>query len=149
MIRSLGFLPVVRYAARRRAARKSDTGQVLLSTRIEHGLVQIELSDDGRGIDWSRVAEKARALNLPAQTRQELEAALFSDGLSTRDSFDEVSGRGVGLSAVRATVADLGGSITVASSPGSGTRFTFSFPIAQVRPSLPPSAANDHNAAAG
>jgi chemotaxis protein histidine kinase CheA len=54
-------------------------------------------------------------------------AALFSDGLSTKEEASDVSGRGVGLAALRDTVRELGGRIEVSSQLGSGTCFSFSF----------------------
>ena len=90
--------------------------------------VVISLRDDGRGIDWNRVKEKARAAGLPHASREELVTALFADGLSTKDTADVVSGRGVGMGAVREAAAALGGLIEVTSEPNQGTTLTFRFP---------------------
>ena len=122
----------------RRAAGKSENGLVTLSTRLEKSLVAIRVADDGRGIDWNQVSERARAKGLPNETRHDLEEAIFSDGVSTRDAATETSGRGVGLSAVRAVVAEMGGSIEIQSAQGRGTEFTFLFPILKLRPSYFP-----------
>jgi two-component system, chemotaxis family, sensor kinase CheA len=93
----------------------------------EHG-VCIEVSDDGRGILWDRLAEKARQRGLPCSTRAELVRALFADGVSTAETVTQTSGRGVGMAAVEAACRALGGSISVESEPGHGTRFRFEFP---------------------
>ena len=61
-----------------------------------------EIKDDGRGVDWDRVRARARAAGLPHASHQELVDALFSDGFSTRDTAGDLSGRGVGLGALRA-----------------------------------------------
>lgn len=89
----------------------------------------LEIADDGRGIDWTRVAAAAAKRGLPVQTPADKVAALFSDGLSTRDTVTETSGRGVGTAAVAAAVAELGGAITVDSRPGEGSRFSFWLPL--------------------
>ena len=81
----------------------------------------------GLGIDWDRVRQRAEALGLPCANERELIAALFLDGLSTRDQATETSGRGVGLSALAEVVHDLGGTIEVRSEPGRGTSMTFRF----------------------
>ncbi|HEU4533412.1 MAG TPA: ATP-binding protein, partial [Polyangiaceae bacterium] len=92
----------------------------------------LEVADDGRGVDWARVAAKAADLGLPFETEAERVAALFADGLSTKDVATEVSGRGVGLAAVWAACKALGGRARVDSWPGAGTRVGFDFPVALV-----------------
>jgi two-component system chemotaxis sensor kinase CheA len=125
----------------RRAAGKTEHGEIVLSTRVEQGNVVIEIADDGRGIDWNRVAARAKGLGLPAHTAEDLENALFVDGLTTKDETTEVSGRGVGLSAVKGVVTAIGGRTLIASAFGRGTRFQFVFPFARLRPSYNPRAA--------
>ncbi len=105
-------------------------------SRLDARELVVEFSDDGRGIDWRRVEEKARARNLPAGSQEELVDALFADGLSTRDEASEYSGRGVGLSAVRAACQKLGGRVVVESRPGQGSVFRFVWPAALARQSL-------------
>ena len=73
----------------------------------------IELGDNGRGVNWARVADKARARHLPHETRTDLVNALFSDGLSTLDEATEYSGRGVGTSAVRAACQERQGHVDI------------------------------------
>ncbi len=115
-------------------------GQVQLSTRIDRGDLVIAISDDGRGVDWQRVAEKAREAGLPHETRGDLVEALFADGLTTRTEATEYSGRGVGMSAVRASCQEHGGTVTVADRPGGGTvvefRFATTSQYAVVKPNL-------------
>lgn len=88
----------------------------------------IEIGDNGRGIDWDKVREKAAAQGLACRTQAELADALFADGLSTRDEVTSTSGRGVGMSALRSTCSALGGHITVTSVRGQGSRFILRFP---------------------
>jgi two-component system chemotaxis sensor kinase CheA len=125
----------------RRAAGKSESGVLTLSTRVEESMLAIRVADDGRGIDWGSVSAVAKARGLPAATHRDLEEAIFSDGLSTKGGATELSGRGVGLSAVRAVVSEMGGSIQVQSAVGQGTEFTFLLPLFKLRPSHGPSAA--------
>jgi signal transduction histidine kinase len=91
----------------------------------------VRISDDGRGIDWPAVRRRAEAMGLPHGTRADLEAALFADGLSTRQEITSTSGRGVGMAAVRDACAALHGVIEIESQAGRGTRFSFRFPVAK------------------
>jgi chemotaxis protein histidine kinase CheA len=109
----------------RLALGKAVPAKVSLSTRLDGDRFIVEMSDDGRGIDWQAVAEKAHALGHPASTPGELTEALFLDGLSTRAEASEHSGRGVGLGAVRQACERLGGRVEVQSQPGAGTTFRF------------------------
>ena len=78
------------------------------------------------------MAQKARERGLESGSRQALEEALFADGVSTAETVSETSGRGIGMSAVRAVCVALGGSIAVESEPGRGTCFRFAFPFAEL-----------------
>jgi two-component sensor histidine kinase/HPt (histidine-containing phosphotransfer) domain-containing protein len=111
----------------RQLAGKPEAGIVELTAERQGGRLLFSLRDDGRGIAWDRVRAKAVERGLPAATHDDLVQALFVDGLSTRDTVSEMSGRGVGLSALRQTVDALGGTIQVDSMPGQGTTFRFSF----------------------
>lgn len=112
-------------AAERLGKGKSAEGHVELSVRTVGSDFLLEIKDDGRGINWEAVRLKAEAAGLPAQNSRDLEAALFADGLSTRDEVSEISGRGVGLGAVREVCRRLGGDVQIESHPGLGTTFRF------------------------
>ena len=116
-------------AAERAAAGKPPHGELQLVTRWDGNTVLIEISDDGRGIDWEALRARARAAGWPHATRDELIAAMFSDGISTRASVSETSGRGLGLAALREACVRLGGAFEVDSEPGRGTRFRFKLPL--------------------
>jgi two-component system chemotaxis sensor kinase CheA len=115
----------------RAAAGKPLQGNVEFRARLQGSDFLIEIADDGAGIDWARVAAKARAAGLPAARPTDLERALFTSGISTRDDVTDVSGRGVGLAAVWSAASALGGTIRVESAKGRGTRFVFRLPIVQ------------------
>ena len=103
------------------ASGKSPTGTLTVRTFIDEHELVVSLQDDGRGIDWEGVAKNARWRGLPDQTPADLEQALFADGVSTKFSATEFSGRGVGMGAVLSEVRGLGGRLTLSSEPGRGT----------------------------
>ena len=131
------FSHVVRNAAdhgleapdERAARHKPARGRIELRAWADRHGVLLELRDDGGGIQWERLREKARAHGLPSATHDDLVAALFTDGVSTRDEVTETSGRGVGMAAVRAVTESLRGTIEVESAEGQGTTFRFRFPL--------------------
>ena len=95
----------------------------------------IEIEDDGAGIDWRAVATRAHALGLPAETPRELTEALFENGMSTAKEITQEAGRGVGMSALRATCSDLGGTIELTSAAGRGTLVRCRIPLSPKQPS--------------
>jgi two-component system chemotaxis sensor kinase CheA len=102
---------------------------IALRSRVLQDELAIEVYDNGRGIPWARIAEKARERGLPADTEEDLVYALFSDGVSTADAVSEVSGRGVGMAALRDACSRLAGRIVIQSEPGQGTVMSFRFPL--------------------
>jgi two-component system chemotaxis sensor kinase CheA len=111
------------------AAGKPRQARLELVSSVEDGALVIEIRDDGRGIDWERVRDRARTAGLPHDTREQLLDALFADGFSTRDEVSETSGRGVGLAVLRAVAVDSGGTVAMISEPGRGTSVRFRFPL--------------------
>jgi predicted ATPase/HPt (histidine-containing phosphotransfer) domain-containing protein len=109
--------------AERAAAGKREAAVLSLRASVEGDEAIIAIQDDGRGVDWERVRERARAKGLPADSKSELTAALFSDEFSTRDQATRISGRGVGLAAVQAEVTRMSGRALIESEPGHGTTF--------------------------
>ena len=132
-----GFVHVVRnavdhgleHAEQRRNSGKSESGTLRFSAFIVDHHFIVELADDGGGIDWERVRIRARERGLPHTLESDLVEALFADGVSTAESVSDVSGRGVGLSAVREATRALGGSVLIKSTRGQGTTVRFSFPM--------------------
>jgi signal transduction histidine kinase len=125
-------------AEERRLAGKPEAGVIELGVARCDGRVVFTIRDDGRGIAWDLVRARAAARGLPCESHAELVQALFVDGLTTREEVGELSGRGVGLSALRDVVDAMGGSIEVESTPGQGTTFRFSFDEARAAATSPP-----------
>jgi two-component system chemotaxis sensor kinase CheA len=111
-------------------AGKAPVAQVWFRAVRKGSAVQIEIEDDGRGVDWVAVRRRAGALGFTIRTRAELQSALFLDGLSTRDEITDISGRGLGMGALRAAVVALGGEVDVRSERGAGTLIRMTFPDA-------------------
>ena len=121
--------------AARRAAGKPETGRILLEACHEGGHILIRLSDDGRGLDLSRIRAKALAqglageAELAAMGERELGRFIFHPGFSTAAAVTAVSGRGVGMDVVKTNVEKIGGTIELESTPGRGTRFAIRIPL--------------------
>lgn len=119
----------------RRAAGKPEAGRLRVTARQRGGLVEVEVADDGRGIDVDRVVERAVEAGIldgeraAAMTPGERLQLVFASGLSTAERVTAISGRGVGLDVVRENLERLQGRVTVASEPGRGTVFTLSVPL--------------------
>ncbi len=130
------FVHVVRNAldhgietpAERLAAGKPETGTIRLLSKVDGSCFVIEMTDDGRGVNWDKVQEKAQAAGMPHESREDLIAAIFSDGLSTRDEATTMSGRGVGMSAVKQACDEMNGTVTMSSIAGGGTTVRFRLP---------------------
>ncbi len=112
-----------------RAARGKNTrGAIELATRLQGDRFIVEVTDDGGGIAWDKVRARAIEKGLPTATEQDLEAALFEDGLSTKDVSNAYSGRGVGMSAIASKCRELGGTMRIRSVDGHGTTVTIELP---------------------
>ena len=118
------------------AAGKSDVGTIRISTSLAAESFVIQISDDGPGVDWHTVGEMAARRGLPASTLDDVTSALFADGVSTARRVTEVSGRGVGMGALRAATAALNGSVTVESERGRGTTIRCVFAASEMSPEL-------------
>jgi signal transduction histidine kinase len=103
-----------------------ETTFVLSTAEVGRDLV-IEVCDDGPGMDRAALLRSARAIGKSVPDDAPIEALIFLDGVSSRAQVSETSGRGVGLSAVKAACEADGGSLEVISSAGKGTTFRFRF----------------------
>jgi len=112
---------------------KSETGEIDLTVRQVGNEVVIEIADDGAGIDYARVRERAVAQGLIAAdaspTEAQLVECLFQPGFSTAAKITQISGRGIGMDVVRSEIAALGGRVEVMATPGRGTRFVLTLPL--------------------
>lgn len=112
---------------------KLPIGEIRLSIRQESNEVVFEFSDDGAGLNYAKLREKA-VLNGILQAGEEasedqLAQLIFMPGLSTATEITEIAGRGVGMDVVRSEISALGGRIDVSSRPGQGTTFIIHLPL--------------------
>lgn len=113
---------------------KSREGTVRLTARHEGNSVIIEVADDGAGISLEKVKARARHLGWLGREEDRIDESeildfIFRPGFSTAEVVTDLSGRGVGLDAVRAKIESLNGTITVENQPGSGTCFRIRLPL--------------------
>lgn len=120
----------------RLAAGKLETGRLRIEVVREKNAIRIDVADDGAGVDLDAVRAKAVAAglvhadladDLPPEKIAEL---AFHPGLTTAKQLSEISGRGVGMDAVRATLESLGGSVTLETQRGAGATAVLRVPIA-------------------
>jgi len=121
--------------AQREAAGKPGKGLLMLRAFHEGGQVNIEITDDGRGIDVERVKQKAldKGLITPEQAQRmgprEACNLVFSPGFSTAARVTNVSGRGVGMDVVKTNIEKIGGSVDISTEPGRSTSVKIKIPL--------------------
>ncbi|WP_426189278.1 Hpt domain-containing protein [Massilia sp. DWR3-1-1] len=119
--------------ARRGAAGKAETGELLMQVSQQGNEVVIQISDDGAGLDLARIRAKAVQAGLleagASITDAEAAELIFAPGLSTADSLSELAGRGVGMDVVRSQAQALGGRVAIETTAGKGARFTVHLPL--------------------
>ena len=114
---------------------KPVLGKVLLRASHENGMVVIEIADDGAGVDFDLVRQRAIEKNLiPLQQAQELTDMqllefIFLPGFSTKSQVTNLSGRGVGMDVVKTNISNIGGSIDINSKRGVGTNIRLKIPL--------------------
>lgn len=119
----------------RRGGGKPDEGLLILRAFHEGGQVNIEIMDDGRGINISRVKEKAlqRALITADQSARmsdrEAFNLIFLPGFSTAEKVTNLSGRGVGMDVVKTNIEKIGGSVDLLSEANAGTTIKIKIPL--------------------
>lgn len=123
---------------RRMAAGKPERARVRIAVVQQGENIEITVSDDGGGVDLERVRDVAvrRGLLDPARADEadpeDLLSLIFAPGFSTARTVSTVSGRGVGMDAVRAAVTELGGRVTLSSESGTGSIVTIILPLSLV-----------------
>jgi two-component system chemotaxis sensor kinase CheA len=121
---------------------KNETGQIHLSIAVEGDKIHIILTDDGQGLDFNQIREKAKVLNLltdspdTADTKQ-LVQAIFIPGFSTAEDTGLHAGRGIGLSLVRDRLYAINGSVKLHTEEGKGTIFHIFIPLDQNKAPVP------------
>ena len=119
----------------RAKAGKSLPGVVTLAAYHEAGQVNIEIRDDGKGIDPKVIASSAVAKGLvPAEqvkgmSEKEMMSLMFLPGVSTAEKVTDISGRGVGMDVVKTNLNQLGGQVDITSEAGKGSTFRIKLPL--------------------
>lgn len=115
-------------------AGKAEQGTVTLTAYNQKDTVVIEIKDDGAGIDVRRIRQKAIEKGVLTEElarvldEQEIISYIFEPGFSNAEKITEISGRGVGLDAVKSAVESMGGRISLSTRLGKGSTFTLSLP---------------------
>lgn len=123
----------------RERAGKPPVGRILVHVRVVDGGGEVVVEDDGRGVNFAEVRQRAEALGFlsrreaEAASDEELLEVLIQPGFSTRTQVSDVSGRGIGLDAVRTALARVGGRLSLSSRPGQGTTMVARVPQASRR----------------
>ncbi|MDB5685622.1 MAG: chemotaxis protein CheA, partial [Rhizorhabdus sp.] len=126
----------------RQAAGKPERGSIQLSARVAGDQVTIDVTDDGAGIDAAKIRRIAVSRGIVTQAAAEAmdeDAALaliFTPGFSTAEAVTDVSGRGVGMDAVRTAIERLGGRVGIGSAIGEGSSFRLILPLTAVMTKL-------------
>jgi len=119
----------------RRAAGKDPEGILLLRAFHEGGQVNIEISDDGAGLNLEKVVQKAVQKGLitadqaARMSEREMANLIFAAGLSTAEKVTNVSGRGVGMDVVKTNIERIGGTVDVQTALGKGTSVKIKIPL--------------------
>jgi two-component system chemotaxis sensor kinase CheA len=119
----------------RRLIGKPEVGKIVLNAYHEGGHIIIEISDDGRGLNISRIRQKVLGNGLATESEleqmndQQVAQFIFRAGFSTAEKVTSVSGRGVGMDVVRTNIEKIGGTIELKTQQGRGTSFTIKIPL--------------------
>ncbi len=112
---------------------KPDTGLIKLKAYHKGGHIVIEIADDGKGLDKSKILAKAIKNGMVDSkdnlSDQDVCRLIFLPGLSTAEKVTDVSGRGVGMDVVKKAIEKLRGKVEIDTAPGEGTTFVTSFPL--------------------
>jgi two-component system, chemotaxis family, sensor kinase CheA len=117
------------------ASGKPEMGEIRVSAAHEAGQITIDIADDGKGLNSERIKQKiitqglASESDLNNMSPDEINRYVFEPGFSTATIVSNVSGRGVGMDVVRSNIESIGGSVSLASTPGKGSRFSLKIPL--------------------
>lgn len=118
----------------RRRKGKPEEGRIHFSAVSDSGLVMIQITDDGKGMDPDLILRKAKEKGLltkPEQeyTKQEILGLTLEAGFSTNEKANEISGRGVGMDVVKSVLEQIGGSLKIHSIVDEGSEITMTLPV--------------------
>ena len=122
----------VEMPAERKARGKSENGTITLAASHQGGQVVIEVRDDGKGLDRTRLIAKAREKGIDApdsMSDSDVWNLIFAPGFSTADVVTDVSGRGVGMDVVKKNITALGGTVEIISAQGYGMSVKVRLPL--------------------
>ncbi len=115
---------------------KSEKGKVILSAKTEAGKVWISVTDDGSGLDRTKILSKARKQGIldpskpdEAYADKEVYQLITLPGFSTNEEVTEYSGRGVGMDVVVQNIQAIGGTLDIESAPGVGSTMSLKIPL--------------------
>lgn len=116
----------------RQKAGKAVSGLIKLSAKSMSDKVVIKIQDDGKGIDVNKILEKAKEKGVDTthiKSEEDAVNLIFSAGFSTAEKVTDVSGRGVGMDAVRRSIQKLGGEVFIETEVGKGSTFNIELPL--------------------
>ncbi|HEB55311.1 MAG TPA: response regulator [Gammaproteobacteria bacterium] len=112
---------------------KPESGKIRLSFQHEGSDIVISIADDGAGLDYDAIINKAVETGLLSPdaevSRDILQTLIMESGFSTAEKVSQISGRGVGMDVVNAAIKQMGGVVDIESESGKGTCFTLSLPL--------------------
>lgn len=117
---------------KRRAAGKSESGNLILSAEHQGGNICIEVTDDGAGLNRERILAKALSQGLAVNENMsddEIGMLIFAPGFSTAEQVTDVSGRGVGMDVVKRNIQEMGGHVEIQTKAGAGTTIRILLPL--------------------
>jgi len=125
----------IEIAAERLAMGKQPKGTIRVSACHQGGHIIIEIADDGRGLDLTRIRAKAveqgfaSEAEMTAKSEMEIGNLIFVPGFTTARQVTGISGRGVGMDVVRSNIEQIGGTVDLRSAPGAGVAFAIKIPL--------------------
>ncbi|MEH1851032.1 MAG: chemotaxis protein CheA [Nostoc sp.] len=125
----------IEFPSERTACGKSSVGRLFLRAFHESGKVNIEIGDDGRGLDLEKLKKRSQQLGLvsaveaASMSESEVINLIFLPGFSSSEQVTKLSGRGVGMDIVKSNIDKINGTIEIHSQPGQGTTFKIKIPL--------------------
>jgi two-component system chemotaxis sensor kinase CheA len=111
-------------AAERKAKGKNHKGKIECKTYLENNTLIIKIKDDGKGVDFDKIAQKGKCSVMELNQSGKLLSIISSPGFTTKENADEHSGRGFGMNLVRKKLAEIGALLEIDSKENMGTLIT-------------------------